>query len=215
MPAVLERYPLFSGLDPELLCKWEEFLNERYFAKRQIVQFPLDCREPIYFVKFGRIKVSYVTEEGKEFSVAVLGAGEVYSVHSLAQATTLEDSAVHYLGMTDFLPMLEESPELEIRLIRVLGRILRQTNDVILDLAFREAAVRLAHVMLREGQQGGKKQPELPFSLGFTHEELASLSGATRQTVTEILKRWERQGIVALKRGKLSILSWESLMDKL
>jgi len=75
--------------------------------------------------------------------------------------------------------------------------------------------VRLAHVILREGQPKANQLTNLPYFLDFTHEQFAALSGTTRQTVNEILKRWERQGIVVVKRGKLSVLNWEMLIDKL
>ena len=217
MSLALEQFPLFDGLSPELLIRWESYFSERCFTKRQILEFPSNCTEPIYFIRSGRVKVSYLSEEGKEFTVACLSPGEVYSVHSLASATALENSVVVYLGMDKFRPMLGECPELALRLIRLLGNILKETNDVILDLAFRDVSVRLARVILREGQPGlnQRSKLQLPYFLDFTHEQFAALSGTTRQTVNEILKRWERQGIVAMKRGKLTVLNWEMLTDKL
>lgn len=216
MSSALEQFPLFHGLSPELLTRWERYFKERSFTKRQILEFPSDCSEPIYFIRTGRVKVSYLSEDGKEFTVACLSPGEVYSVHSLAFATALENSVVVHLGMEKFRSMLEECPELGLRLIRLLGNILKETNDVILDLAFREVSVRLAHVILREGQPEVNQRAKLPlpYFLDFTNEQFAALSGTTRQTVNEILKRWERQGIVAMKRGKLSVLNWEMLTDK-
>lgn len=215
MSSTLEQFPLFHGLSLELLTQWERYFRERSFTKRQILDFPSDCSEPIYFIRTGRVKISYLSEDGKEFTVACLSPGEVYSVHSLAFATALENSVVYYLGMDNFRPMLGECPELSLRLIRLLGNILKETNDVILDLAFREVSVRLAHVILREGQPRTYQGSDLPYFLDFTHEQFAALSGTTRQTVNEILKRWERQGIVVVKRGKLSVLNWEMLIDKL
>jgi len=215
MSSTLEQFPLFNGLSPKLLSRWERYFKERSFTKRQILNFPSDCTEPIYFIRTGRVKVSYLSEDGKEFTVACLSPGEVYSVHSLASAIALENSVVVYLGMDKFRPLLSECPELSLRLIRLLGNILKETNDVILDLAFRDVSERLAHVILREGQHGINQQLPLPNFLNFTHEQFAALSGTTRQTVNEILKRWERQGIVAMKRGKLAVLNWEMLTDKL
>jgi len=215
MSSILEQFPLFHGLSQELLSRWARYFSERSFTKRQILEFPADCLEPIYFISSGRVKISYLSEDGKEFTVACLSAGEVYSFHSLALATALENSVVCYLGMDKFRLMLEECPELSIRLIRLLGHILKETNDVILDLAFREVSGRLAHVILREGTPNTSRQANQPFFLDFTHEQLAALSGTTRQTVNEVLKRWERQGIVDVKRGKLFVLNWEMLIDKL
>jgi len=209
----LEQFQLFHGLPPEVMRKWGARFSVRRFAKRQNVAFPPDCPDAIYFVRSGRVKISYFSEDGKEFTVALLGPGEIYSEHSLATATALEDSEVLYTSMREFRSMLEEYPDLSLRLIRVLGQILRSTNDVILDLAFREVSARLARILLNASRKG--EGAEGPCSLYLTHEEMASLAGTTRQTVNEILKRWERQGITSLHRGAITVLDSKELINKL
>lgn len=205
-------FPLFKDLPDPLLESWKpRFIRER-FAKRQLLQFPASCPDVIFFVCSGKVKISYYSEDGKEFTVAILAAGQVYSEHSLALATALEETEVLYVSMAEFRWMMEESPELARRLIRVLGQILRITNDLIVDLAFREAAPRLARVFLRMAQRSSSGDN---YCVRLTHEELASLSGTTRQTVNEILRHWERQGILALQRGQVVILNLDRLREKL
>lgn len=209
----LEAFALFQGLPAFLLESWKPKFKRQRFAKRQPLHFPASCPDVIFFVSSGKVKISYYSEDGKEFTVAILAAGQVYSEHSLALATALEETEVLYLSMAEFHCMMEESPELARRLIRVLGQILRITNDLIVDLAFREAAPRLARVFLRVAQRSSSAPEQ--YSVRLTHEELAALSGSTRQTINEILRHWERQGILALQRGQVLILNLERLQDKL
>lgn len=235
----LEQIPLFRGLPTQLMQSWEPRIKRQRFAKRQPLHFPSSCPNVIFFVLSGKVKISYCSEDGKEFTVAMLSPGEVYSEHSLALATAVEETEVLYLSMADFNLLLDESPELARRLIRLLGQILRMTNDLIMDLAFREAASRLARVFWRELQveraksslsqatasatqtdipvhllRGDDQEPVSPPTLHLTHEELASLSGTTRQTVTEILRHWERQGILSLQRGQVTFLDLKRLREK-
>lgn len=205
-------FPLFRGLPSSLLESWKPRFNRRCFSKRQPLLFPSSCLDVIFFGCSGKVKISYYSEDGKEFTVAILATGEVYSEHSLAVATAVEESEVLYLSMVEFTRIMEESPELARRLIRVLGQILRMTNDLIVDLAFREAASRLARVFWRAVQAERKHNY---CCVHLTHEELASLSGTTRQTVNEILRRWERQGILTLQRGQVLILNLDRLQEKL
>ncbi|CAA7600511.1 RmlC-like jelly roll fold [Acididesulfobacillus acetoxydans] len=221
----LERFVLFRNLPSALLNTWKPRFIRQQFHKRQPLVFPSGSPDVIFFVHSGKVKVSYYSEDGKEFTVAILSSGDVYSEHSLALATAVEDTEVFYLGMREFQRMLDESPELARRLIRVLGQILRVTNDLIFDLAFREAASRLARVMERAIQSErnfgtlstyNTSLPSLPsYRVCFTHEDLAAMSGITRQTVNEILRRWERQGILTLQRGEVHILDLKLLCDKI
>lgn len=211
----LERFPIFRGFPPALLEAWKPYFNEERFAKRQRLIFPSSCLDVIFFVVSGKVKISYYSEDGKEFTVAILSAGEVYSEHSLALATAAEETEVLYLSMSDFQLMLDNSPELARRLIRLLGQILRMTNDLVIDLAFQEAASRLARVFWRTVQSKPSGMSAEQFCFHFTHEELAALSGATRQTVNEILRHWERQGILTLQRGQVTLLNLDRLQEKL
>lgn len=212
----LELFPLFRGLPPSLLETWKPSFSKKRFSKRERLIFPSSRPNVIFFIFSGKVKISYYSEDGKEFTVAILAAGEVYSEHSLALATAVEETEVIYLSMADFGLMMDESPELARRLVRVLGQILRLTNDLIVDLAFREVASRLARVFWRT-LQSQRLDPTVvePYTLYLTHEELASLSGTTRQTVNEILRHWEQQGILALHRGHVILLNPDRLWEKL
>jgi len=132
----------------------------------------------------------------------------------LAFATAIEATEVLYLSMTDFRTMMDQCPELARRLVRVLGQILRLTNDLIIDLAFRETTSRLARVFWRTLQSQRPETGE-PYIFYLTHEELASLSGSTRQTVNEILGHWAQQGILELHRGYVTLLRPERLWEKM
>ena len=235
----IQRFSLFRGLPAALLASWQPRFQHKSFRKRQPLTFPACYPNVIFFLLSGKVKISYCSENGKEFTVTMLSPGEVYSEHSLALATAVEETEVLYLSMTDFNLLMDESPELARRLIRVLGQILRMTNDLIMDLAFREAASRLARVFWRELQRQGAWSTRSSLTVSatpagspvcgvhdddpghynshtihLTHEELASLSGTTRQTVTEILRHWERQGILVLQRGQVTILDLARLREK-
>lgn len=213
----LEMFPFFCGLPPALLESWKENFSRKHFAKRQHLIFPSSCPDVIYFIISGKVKISYFSEDGKEFSVSMLSAGEAYSEHSEALSTAVEETEVLYLSMADFRLMMDEYPELARRLVRLLGQILRLTNDLIIDLAFRETSARLARVFWRtvqsQSQSLGKSKDA--YTIQLNQEEFASLIGSTRQTVNEILRHWELQGILTLHRGFVVLLNPERLWEKL
>lgn len=215
MPS-LAVFPFFDGLPNELLESWKRYFSQKTFAKRQRLVFPSSCTDVIFFVLSGKVKIAYTSEDGKEFTVTILSTGEVYSEHSLALATAIQKTEVLYVSMADFRAMMDECPELDRRLVRLLGKILRLTNDLIIDLAFRETSSRLARVFWRTLQvKDVKSEGDEQDTIFLTHEELASLSGSTRQTVNEILRHWEQQGILALYRGHVMLKDPQRLWDKI
>ncbi|MGE4272767.1 MAG: Crp/Fnr family transcriptional regulator [Desulfitobacterium sp.] len=207
-------FPFFNGLPPALLESWKKYFNRKSFAKRQRLVFPSTGSDVIFFVLSGEVKIAYSSEDGKEFTITILSAGEVYSEHSLAMATAIEKTEVLYINMADFRSIMDESPEVARRLVRLLGTILRLTNDLIADLAFRETASRLARVFWRTLQAKNITMKQKRDTIHLTHEELASLCGSTRQTINEILRHWEQQGILELHRGYVVLLKPEKLWVK-
>lgn len=217
MVSALDTFPFFKGLPPEVLRKWQKKLNKKFFTKRERLYFPPSCPDVIFFLLSGKVKIAYFSEDGKEFTITILTAGDVYSEHSQAVMTAIEETEVLYLSMADFQLMMDEYPGVARRLVRVLGRILSLNNDLIIDLAFRETSSRLAHAIRRVVfSQTQPLRDEKEFTkVQLTHEELASMSGSTRQTVNEILRHWEQQGILTLHRGYLMLLDPERLWEKI
>lgn len=75
------------------------------------------------------------------------------------------------------------------------------------EVVFGKLDVRLAELLLKSADRGEK-------TLGMTHQELAEELGSSREVVSRILKEWERQGIVALRRGFVTISEVQSLRKK-
>ncbi|MEW6244794.1 MAG: Crp/Fnr family transcriptional regulator [Bacillota bacterium] len=211
---VLSKFRLFRGLPEEELARYARFFTHRQFGRREQMTFPEECTDAVFFVSRGRVKISYFSEDGKEFTVIILGPGEMYSRHSEGTVTALEDTEIWLVSMTDFRRMLAENPQLPLRLIRILGGILRETNNAIQNLVFRGVSSRLARFLLRQAAERGKEGPEgMVVPLALTHEDVANLIGSSRQTVTSTLRRFEQNGIISLNRKNVIIKDWERLQE--
>lgn len=210
----LKDLPLFAGLPEEELRGFGAMFEEKTFRKRERLFASDRATDSIYFVKQGRVKISYFSEDGKEFTVTILRPGEVYSRHSEAAATALEETRVLVIRMEDFKKILQARPQIAVRLINVLGRILRMQNDVIQNLAFREVSSRLAHLLIGQCLAAGVLLKDgCTFKLGLTHEELATMLGSSRQTITSTLNRFEENKIIAVHKKQVTILNTERLRE--
>ncbi|ATW26212.1 Crp/Fnr family transcriptional regulator [Candidatus Formimonas warabiya] len=211
---MLREFKLFADLPPEAYKKILPFFKKRNFAKKQQVEFADSFRDYVFFMKSGRVKVSYFSPEGKEIIVTILHPGDMYSMHSEATLAVIEPAEIWYLGLKDFKKILLDNPELALVLIKILGAILKNTNEALLNLAFKEVNSRLAGWLLKMAkEQGLAHRDGTVIELNLTHEEIGYLIGSTRQTVTTILNRFERAGILSLQKKRIIVHRIEELEE--
>lgn len=205
-------YKLLEGLSEPNKEKVLALFKCACFTKKGRISFGDSSQDFIYLVKSGRVKVSYLSPEGKEIIVTILYPGDIYSLHSEANATVLEPTEILFISSEDFTRLLMQNPELAPNLVRILGIILKNTNDALLNLAFKEVNSRVAALLLKTAREKGKNTTEgIMFELGLTHEEIAGIISSTRQTVTTILNRFESAGVIKIQRKKYIIKNMEML----
>lgn len=186
----------------------------RQYARGEVILRPGDPSDLVFVVKEGRAKVSAYSVEGREQILALLEPGDLFGELALvgeqesAHVEAFEDTLVCALRREDFEQILREHPEIGLHLIRALAGRLRQAAEEIENLVFRDVPGRLASVLLRLGQVYGVQDPHtgaIRVALRMTHHDLASMIGATRETVTTILARFREEGITDVEHRLMVI----------
>lgn len=205
-------FKLFKNLSVDESEKLAASFKRCHFEKKQHVEFSGPSQDYIYLVRSGRVKVSYLSPEGKEIIVTILQPGDMYSMHSEASTTVLERAEIWYVGLEDFKNMVVQNPGLTVNLIRILGVILKNTNDALLNLAFKEVNSRLANLLLKMARETGATTDKgVVFEPGLSHEEIANIISSTRQTVSTILNRFEKAGIISMQKKRITVINMEQL----
>lgn len=178
-----------------------ESLLERFssqsLARGYLVSTPHAADNRILILREGRIRV-FVASEDKELTLAYLAPGELFSTHTRAYLRC--ESACTLLGMptAQFARSLANEPGMLGLVMPVLGRILDNSIAIIEDLAFRDVAGRLARFLLVWArQQGVAQMPGMQFTLDLSAGEIALLLGCTRQTVSSLLGRLQRENTIS------------------
>ena len=209
----LEETNLFQDLDKDVIREISEKARVREFKRKEIISFSED-RDVIFIIKKGRVKTSYLSEDGREITILILNSGDVYSRHSQALVRAVIKTEIWQFTSIDFLAILEKDPKIPLRLIRILGRILKQTNEAIQNLAFQEVTVRLARFLLRQAQEYGTKAgTDIIIEMELTHEDVAALIVTSRQTVTSILGRMEKSGTIIIEKKRMYIKNIANLEE--
>lgn len=167
----------------------------------------------------GRVRVSIASEEGQEISIGVLGPGEVLGEMALLDGgerstsiTGIEDGVLLVIPRGDFLPLLQGSASLCLRLMQVLCGRLRRANVSMEEMATLDLSARLGRLLVRLAESfGSRGDGGRRLDVKLSQKDLSTLVAASREKVNRQLRQWEQEGAIARERGYLVIRRPEAL----
>lgn len=173
----------------------------------------------IYLIESGRVKTYYTGPTGKEITLAFWPAGhfvggpEVFGGgNHMWSAVALEPSRLRYLPGTAIRTLVERKPAFAVGLIEGLVAKGKCYSALVQMLGTRSAAERLAQLLLILAELHGKREgTSLVIEREITHDQLAHIIGSTRQWVTSTLTRFQRSGLVTIKRNAIIVHDPEEL----
>lgn len=208
--------PLFAEIDGAKLENHLINCSRKVFRKRETVFHPGEHKQFIYFIARGRLRVYVIHPDGHEFTVTVLEQGDVFSGHTRTFGKAVEECEVVFLPIQSFRSLVLEMPSLSFRLAAVLGDSLKNTFNIIEKLAFKEVDERLSQFLLETAEQRGTQTAEgLTVDLGFNYQEIATLVGCSRQTVSAFFNGLQKQGIVEMYKKIVVIKDCKALSNKI
>lgn len=214
---LIRSVPFFAELTPDAIGRALAQMVTRRYPADQVILLENDWGSSVYFILEGWVKIRTYNLEGKEVTLNILGKGELFGemapldeVPRSTDVITLSSTAISRMPAQSFVQLLKSEPLLGIRLAKLMARRLRQVNRR-LRLRESDSQARVVDILLflAEGQgraaQQGVEIPNLP------HRELSSLSGLARETVTRVLSKLEKKGLIERDRTVLRIVDLSAL----
>jgi len=173
----------------------------------------------VYLVKTGAVKIARLTPEGRDVTVAILGAGDIFGEETLFDgasrttvAVTMEDALVCTARAEDLFGLLSRSPQLALNVAKILSSRLGDASATMEDLAYAKIPDRLMHLFRRLASEHGSTNGDgVTIDVRLTHADIASLIGSTRETVSLELSHLVRAGRIRLA-GKAFVLPQAELI---
>jgi len=215
----LRRVGLFAGLDAVEraavvgLCRIRNYAQGDYLISEDV-----ENRDVIFVIE-GRVRVIDHTLSGRMVTFAEIGeggvVGEIAALDGGGRTAAVKaetDCAVAMISPERFDEVLQRYPCVARALLQRLVRIIRDADQRISELSTLSAASRLCRELLRRARPGAGLEPQVVDPVP-TQEQLASLTGATRETVARLLGQLQHSGLVRRVSSRLLILAPERLIE--
>ncbi len=210
---VLKSFPLFADLSEEDLEDIEKIVHKKSFSKGEIILYQFDPGDSLYIISRGKVKVVLFSRDGKEVLLSTLGPGEFFGEMALldglprsASVVATEDSELLVLKRKDFIELIRNHPEIALRILTIMSKRLRYADQKIGSLILMDVYGRVARVLVELAEKEGKKiNDDIIIETKLKQKDIASMVGASRETVSRVLKDFVRSGFITIDGKKIII----------
>jgi CRP-like cAMP-binding protein len=209
--------PLFEGLSRRQCDELAGIAVDRSYKRGQIIFSEGDERIGLYVLIAGKVKVYKLSPEGKEQILHLFEPGEPFGEASVfagqpfpAHAEALEKSRIFFFPRGAFIELIKGDPSLALNMLAILSRRLRKFTALIEDLSLKEVPGRLAAYLLYVSEQQDNSED---VKLDIAKNQLASLLGTIPETLSRILTRMVRQGLIRVDGSRIKIKNRQGLEE--
>lgn len=216
----LKNCELFSRLTPEQVASVESCAQIRKFVRGNLIYLPSDASESVLVLMSGRVKIYHNTADGKQALLALIEPGEIFGEMAVLDdggereefAEAMEASSVIRIPGSDIRRLMEEHSEVSLGVTKLMGLRRQRIERRLKSLLFRSNRERLIHLLLELADKYGRRTSEgVEIGVKLSHQDLASIIGSTRETVTVVLGELQNEGSLLIKRRQIVLTRMEYL----
>ena len=212
---------LFSQLSASDIADLEAQSKVRKLKKGDPVYLPTEQADGVLLVAQGRVKVCHATPDGKQSILGFLDVGEIFGELSILG----NDRREEYVEATEkttlvLLPkdavnaVLRKYPELVLGITKLIGMRRQRVEKRLRNLLFRSNRERVIHLLIELCEKYGRRaEAGITLDIRLSHQEMASIIGSTRETVTVVLGQLQKENLIQIARRRVVILDLRRLAE--
>ena len=191
----LKKLDLFKGLTDEELLEIKSIIHRKDYNKNEVLFLEGDRADNFYIILTGLVKIFKTDEKGREKTLSLLGNKDFFGEMALldnntrsASVQAIESTKVFKIKRDQFKQLVKKHPGISLKIIATLSQIIRNSNQQIKNLTFKQVKDRLKDTLDNLANKYGVEHQEgILINNKITHQELANLVGTTRATITKLL----------------------------
>lgn len=211
----IEIVPIFSNLTYAEMMEVARITRERVYEKGQMIYMAGDKGEKLYVIHSGKVKITRITDSGKEQVIRVLGPGEFMGELSLFSSLPLTDNGealtktrVCVIDGQKLKDLMKRFPAIALKVIEELSKRLEKSESLIENISLYGVEKRIAQALINMAE--GKNEIVLKMS----KRDLASYLGMSQETLSRKLTAFQDMGIIKLiGHRRIIILDIDALME--
>jgi CRP/FNR family transcriptional regulator len=215
----LAQISLFQNLSPEYYEKLASIILVKDFDRNSFIFADGDDGVGFYVIVSGRVKIYKMSPEGKEQILHILGPGEEFAEVAVfsgsqypANAETLAPSKLFFFPKDSFIRLISSNPSLAMNMLASLSLRLKRFSHMIEALSLKEVPGRLAaHLLYLSEQNAAGGMDHL--KLDVAKVQLAGLLGTIPETLSRILTKMNKQGLIESSGPDIRIINRPGLED--
>ncbi len=210
---------LFNQVTPEDLAWLESKSTMKKFKRGESVYMPKDSSDGILLVATGRVKICHMTPEGKQSILGFVDPGEIFGELALLDNGQRENSAqaaekttLVMIPRSELLSVVQKYPSIVLGVTKLIGMRRQRVERRLRNLLFRSNRDRLIHLLLELAEKYGQPgENGIQLQIRLSHQEMASIIGSTRETVTVVLGQLQSEKLLTIARRRILLHSLERL----
>jgi CRP-like cAMP-binding protein len=218
-PRPLRRIDWIAELGPNALQLLQHSGAAKRYSVGETIFAPATHPESVYLLESGLARVYRVSEAGGETSFGYVAPGELfgelpafgdYPRESFAQA--VQASVAWTIAREPFQRLLVSCPSLVLAIARQMAQRMKRVEARVEDLVFRSVRIRVARMLTELAESFGRPEGDgVVIDIPLTQADLATLVGATRQTVNQALGELGREGLVERRCQRIVLPNVDAL----
>lgn len=220
---LLRNVPVFSRLSNEHLALLVAHLGLQTFARGDTIVHQGSAGSELYIIVSGQVRIYTISESGQELSITIFRPGDFFGEMALldglprsANAEAMRPTTTLILHRETFLHTIYANPHIAAAVMEALAARLRHSTFYAGWLTSRSAPQRVVGQLLDlAARYGVADGGAISIDLHLTQDDLASLSGTTRETVNRVLSTLRDQGLVRVERARVVVLNLAQLEHSL
>ena len=214
---------VFESLSASEIERLDERLPDARLETGDIFYSPGDPSEKVFILRRGKARIYKVADDGREFTLAVVGAGTMFGEMTLtaqrlqgACAQAMEPSEVSMMLREDLERLILEKPQVGLQIAHLLSERLRRYEIRLEDITLKDVPTRLASMILLLVEAEGVVTSEgyIKIPSHYTHQRLGSMIGTTREVVSRAFGVLQEETIVELRRRIIYVKNLEALQRR-
>lgn len=208
---------LFAGLADSACREILSTAHPREFLRKDFIFSAGSPVKEVFLLTSGCVRVIQVTENGEEVTLRLNTPGELVNALGMVSqgthnttAQAIQESQTLVWKTSTFEAALDRFPILERNAQHMVERRICELGRRVCEISTAKAAPRLALELVRLLKQIGRKSNG-QIEIAVPHEWLAEMTAMTECNVSRILRKWQAQGVVTVRRGIVDVRSYEDL----